>query len=129
MAGLTEFYCGWNEPSHASQFKWLEYTFKCFGTAQRAVPHAEEDRNEGAPNLRAAEAVDVEVERKVHQLQIVGHRAEHLRIPGNIWLNMKLDLQSLFGLRVHSCTHWLRPRIWAHIRGRYWSAKIDDISL
>ncbi len=21
------------------------------------------------------------------------------------------------------------PRIWAHIRGRYWSAKIDDISL
>jgi hypothetical protein len=30
MAGLTEFYCGWNEPSHASQFKWLEYTFKEF---------------------------------------------------------------------------------------------------
>ncbi len=41
---------------------------------------------------------------------------------------------------MHSCTHWLRPRnspppppcprIWAHIReGRYWSAKIDDISL
>jgi hypothetical protein len=28
MAGLTEFYCGWNEPSHDSQFKWLEYTFK-----------------------------------------------------------------------------------------------------
>jgi hypothetical protein len=28
MAGLLEFYCGWNEPSHASQFKWLEYTFK-----------------------------------------------------------------------------------------------------
>jgi hypothetical protein len=28
MAGLKEFYCGSNEPSHASQFKWLEYTFK-----------------------------------------------------------------------------------------------------
>ena len=28
MAGLTEFYCGSNEPIHASQFKWLEYTFK-----------------------------------------------------------------------------------------------------
>ena len=28
MAGLTEFYCGWNEPRHGSQFKWLEYTFK-----------------------------------------------------------------------------------------------------
>jgi hypothetical protein len=53
-------------------------------------------------------------------------------------LNMEFDLQTLFGLHVHSCTelttHWLRPRnppprIWAHIRGRYWSAKIDDISL
>ncbi len=25
-------------------------------------------------------------------------------------LNMKLDLQSLFGLHVHSFTHWLGPR-------------------
>jgi hypothetical protein len=25
-------------------------------------------------------------------------------------LNMELDLQSLFGLHVHSCTRWLRPR-------------------
>jgi hypothetical protein len=49
---------------------------------------------------------------------------------------MDLDLQSLFGLHVHTCTHWLRPRnppppsprIGTHIRGRYWSAKIDDIS-
>jgi hypothetical protein len=23
---------------------------------------------------------------------------------------MELDLQSLFGLHVHSCAHWLRPR-------------------
>ncbi len=30
MAGLTEFYCRLNETSHASQFKWLEYTFKVF---------------------------------------------------------------------------------------------------
>ncbi len=41
-------------------------------------------------------------------------------------LNMELDLQSFFGLHVYSCTHWLRPRkpprIWAQIRGRYWSA-------
>jgi hypothetical protein len=52
-------------------------------------------------------------------------------------LNIELDLLSLFGLHVHSCTHWLKPRktpppphlIWAHLRGRYWSAKIDDISL
>jgi hypothetical protein len=50
--------------------------------------------------------------------------------------NMELDLQSLFTLHMYSCTHWLRPpqlpaspRIWAHIRGRYLSAKIDDISL
>jgi hypothetical protein len=56
-------------------------------------------------------------------------------------LNMEIDLQSLFGgsmsRDVHSCTHWLMkprnpplsPRIWAHIQGRYWSAKKDDISL
>ncbi len=50
-------------------------------------------------------------------------------------LNMELDLQSLFGLHMHSCTHWLRPRnppsarIWAHIRERHWSAKTGDMSL
>ncbi len=49
-------------------------------------------------------------------------------------LNMELDLQSLFGLHVYSCTHWLRPRnpapssAFGLIRGRYWSAKIDDVS-
>jgi hypothetical protein len=53
---------------------------------------------------------------------------------------MELDLQSLFGLHVHAlCTSVLMPRprnprrppspAWAHIRGRYWPAKIDDISL
>jgi hypothetical protein len=43
------------------------------------------------------------------------------------------DLQSLFG---HSHTYWPRPRnptppprIWAHIRECYWSAKVGDISL
>jgi hypothetical protein len=47
---------------------------------------------------------------------------------------MELDLQSLFGLHVYSCTHWLRPGnspphppafglIYA---GAYWSHKIDD---
>jgi hypothetical protein len=51
-------------------------------------------------------------------------------------LNVEIDLQRLFGLHVHSCIHWPRPRnlpplppsppIWAHIRGRYWSAKIDN---
>jgi hypothetical protein len=46
---------------------------------------------------------------------------------------MELDPQRLFGLHVHSCTHWqpppLSPHIWPHIRGRYWSAKVDDNSL
>jgi hypothetical protein len=52
-------------------------------------------------------------------------------------LNMELDLQSLFGLL---CTVQLyslaktpqlspSPSFWAHTRGRYWSAKIVDISL
>jgi hypothetical protein len=47
---------------------------------------------------------------------------------------MDLDPQTLFGLHVYSCPHWLRPRnsppplrIWAHIRGGYWSAKIDHV--
>ncbi len=55
-------------------------------------------------------------------------------------LNVKVELglQRLFGLYVHSCTYWLRPRnrnplpphlCWAHIRVRYCSAKLDDISL
>jgi hypothetical protein len=52
-------------------------------------------------------------------------------------LNMELDLQSLFGLYSLAETPQLppkdtpplSPRIWAHIRGRYRSAKIDDVSL
>jgi hypothetical protein len=54
-------------------------------------------------------------------------------------LNMELDLQNLFGLHVciavYSLAETLQlfppfPRIWAHIRGRYWPAKVlDDISL
>jgi hypothetical protein len=48
-------------------------------------------------------------------------------------VNMELAPQGLLGLL---CTavlmggdpqFLLSPRIWAHIRGRYWSAKIDDI--
>ncbi len=35
--------------------------------------------------------------------------------------NMDFDLESLSGLHVHCCGHWPRPR------GRYLSAKIDDI--
>jgi hypothetical protein len=39
---------------------------------------------------------------------------------------MELDLQSLFDLHVHSCTHWLRPRNplpRIYERGRHWSAQ------
>jgi hypothetical protein len=47
---------------------------------------------------------------------------------------MELDLKSLFGApcacaKLFSLAEMPPPRIWAHIRGRYWSAKIDDISL
>ncbi len=54
------------------------------------------------------------------------------------WLNMELYLQSIFPLHGHSFILIGRdpttpfpppPCIWAHIRGRYWSAKIDDIYL
>jgi hypothetical protein len=53
-------------------------------------------------------------------------------------LNMELDLQNLFWLRVlyrglYSMAETPQlppsPHIWTHIRGRYWSAKIDDIYL
>jgi hypothetical protein len=48
-----------------------------------------------------------------------------------IYFTMELDLKSFFGLHVHCCAHWLRPRnpppslprILAHIRGHYWSAR------
>jgi hypothetical protein len=35
-------------------------------------------------------------------------------VNGVVWgeenrINIELDLQSLFGLHVYSCTHWLRP--------------------
>jgi hypothetical protein len=49
---------------------------------------------------------------------------------------MELELKRLYGLHVYNCTHKAEappqllpsPRIWAQIQGRYWSAKIDDIS-
>ncbi len=50
-------------------------------------------------------------------------------------LNLELDLKIYLGscVLLYSLaeTPRLPPslRIWAHIRGRYWSAKIDDISL
>ncbi len=47
-------------------------------------------------------------------------------------LNIEVDLQSLFGLLCIQLYSWLRPRnspLPPHIRGRYWSAKVDDISL
>ncbi len=60
-----------------------------------------------------------------------------LGIPGIIGLNMGLDLQFIWAHYVHSCIDWLRPRnplFPSHLGseyegGRYWSAKIDDISL
>jgi hypothetical protein len=56
-------------------------------------------------------------------------------------LNMEVDLQSLFGLHVivTGCAQLyslaeapqppVSPRIGTRLRGRYWSAKIDDICL
>ncbi len=54
-------------------------------------------------------------------------------------LNMEVDLQSLFGLHVTWCAQlysWAEtpklpppPAFGLVLRGRYWSAKIDDISL
>ncbi len=68
-------------------------------------------------------------------------RSKFIKVWGKVLfhrLNMELDLQCLFGLHVYTVQMCSLaetphppplPRIWAHIRGRYWSAKIDDISL
>jgi hypothetical protein len=67
------------------------------------------------------------------------HNQENFLELGVGWshrLNMELDLQSLFGLHAQLYSFAETPqqspphlRIWAHIRERYWSAKIDDIFL
>jgi hypothetical protein len=59
---------------------------------------------------------------------------------GLSYLSAMLGIDSWAPYKIYKyglCTHWLRPRnsplrsprIWAHIRWRYWSAKIDDIYL
>ncbi len=59
---------------------------------------------------------------------------DELAMPCHRRLNMELDLQSLFGLLcIAVFIGWdpatPHPPHWTHIRGRYWLAKIDDISL
>ncbi len=46
-------------------------------------------------------------------------------------LNMELDIQSYLGfcVQLYSLATPPPPRIWAQMRRRYWSAKIDDFSL
>jgi hypothetical protein len=57
------------------------------------------------------------------------------RLEHRLNMEIELDLTSLFGLlctAVYSFAETPQhppPRIRAHIRGRYWSAKTDDISL
>jgi hypothetical protein len=57
------------------------------------------------------------------------NRCRNEDIPFNHKLKIELDLQSLFGLLCITTETPPPSRIWAQIRGRYWSAKIDDISL
>ncbi len=55
---------------------------------------------------------------------------------GQIWRKISKVYLGSMSRDAHSCTHWLRPRkslpppaFGLVLRGRYWSAKIDDISL
>ncbi len=52
-----------------------------------------------------------------------------VKITAYHWLNMELDLQTPYAQLYALAETPNLPRIWAHIRGSYWSAKIDDISL
>ncbi len=59
-----------------------------------------------------------------HDSFALGHRVGMNRaafLPSHR-LNMELDLHSLFGLHVHSCTHWQRPR-------RYTTSLCNPLSL
>jgi hypothetical protein len=38
----------------------------------------------------------------------------HIKLPPMQRLNLELDLQSLFGLHVHSCAHWRKPSYYPH---------------
>jgi hypothetical protein len=79
-------------------------------------------------------AVKMKFDERGKQFTFFSHPRSHA-LPLTDRLTLELDLRSLFGLRVHSCTHWLRPRnspLPRHLgsyRGRYWSAKINEISL
>ncbi len=62
------------------------------------------------------------------------YKLQQCSLPAKQRLNMEVNLQSFFwAVQLHSLAETPQlppsPRIWAHIRGRYWSSKIDDISL
>jgi hypothetical protein len=47
----------------------------------------------------------------VENLKLLLHAKKcRIYIPCHLRLNVELELKSLFGLHVHSCTHWPRPR-------------------
>ena len=84
MAGLTEFNCGWNEPSHASQFKWLEYTFnKCVWKGPPAIaPQSYHCRNGSGLNHSFC----------INQ-QVPSTSARSLQFHGQLRVGMNVDVQ------------------------------------
>jgi hypothetical protein len=52
-----------------------------------------------------------------------------VKVSPQVKYSFELDLQSLSGLYVHSCTHWLRPypRIWAHTYCMYTRALLVSL--
>jgi hypothetical protein len=52
IAGLPEFYCGSNEPSHAFQFKWLENTFNPFAPAAKSLSDRPENLHLGWKKIK-----------------------------------------------------------------------------
>jgi hypothetical protein len=59
---------------------------------------------------RGLEEVICPIETLINLKQKINEHHNFLYFHFNHMLYMEVDLQSLFGLHVHSRTHWLRPR-------------------
>jgi hypothetical protein len=85
------------------------FTSQSYHTISKKIPHLKAAYTKYIPGMSPSPPPHSNLVSKTY---VVCTR--HMQFLINHKLNMKLDLQSLFGLHVHSCTHWLRPRNLTH---------------